>query len=282
MALIANFDLELHQMDVKTAFLNRDLAKKVYIKQPEGFSSSDDENLVCKLKKSIYGLKQAFRQWYLKFHDVISSFEFVDNLINQCIYHKVSGSKICFLILYVDDIILASNNKGFLCEVKQFLSKNFDMKDMGDVSYIIGIKIHRDRFRGILGMSQETHVNKVLERFHMKNCSLSIATIVKGDRFNLNQCPKNDFEREQMKNIPYTYVVESLMYPQVCTRPNITFAVGILGRYHSNPGLNHWKAAKKVMRYLQRTKDYMLMFRWTDNLEVIGYSDLDFASCVDS
>ena len=76
-----------------------------------------------------------------------------------------------------------------------------------------------------------------------------------------------------MKNIPYAFVVGSLMYAQVCTRPDIAFAVGMLGRYQSNPGIDHWKAAKTVMRYLQRTKDYMFMNRQTDNLEVIGYSD---------
>uniref|UniRef100_A0A2N9F3Y6 Retrovirus-related Pol polyprotein from transposon TNT 1-94 n=1 Tax=Fagus sylvatica TaxID=28930 RepID=A0A2N9F3Y6_FAGSY len=282
LALVAHFDLELQQMDVKTAFLNGDLEEEVYMKQPEGFPSSDGEHLVCKLKKSIYGLKQASRQWYLKFHNVISSFGFVENIMDQCIYQKVSGSKICFLVLYVDDILLATNDKGLLHEVKQFLSKNFDMKDMGEASYVIGIKIHRDRFQGILGLSQETYINKVLKRFRMNDCSPSVAPIVKGDRFNLNQCPKNDLEREQMKNIPYASAVGSLMYAQVCTRPDIAFAVGMLGRYQSDPGLDHWRAAKKVMRYLQGTKDYMLMYRRTDNLEVIGYSDSDFAGCIDS
>jgi hypothetical protein len=145
--LVAHFDLELHQMDVKTAFLNGDLEEVVYMKQPEGFSSNDGEHLVCKLKKSIYGLKQASRQWYLKFHGIISSFGFVENPMDQCIYQKVSGSKICFLILYVDDILLATNDKGFLHEVKQFLSKIFDMKDMGETPYVIDIKIHIDRHR---------------------------------------------------------------------------------------------------------------------------------------
>nr|CAN74165.1 hypothetical protein VITISV_026445 [Vitis vinifera] len=130
-------------------------------------------------------------------------------------------------------------------EVKQFLSKNFDMKDMGEASYVIGIKIHRDGFKGILGLSQETYINKVLERFRMKNCSPSVSHIV-------------------------------------CTRPDIAFAVGMLGRYQSNPSIDHWKAAKKVMRYLQGTKDYKLMYKRTSNLEVVGYSDSDFASCVDS
>ena len=129
-----------------------------------------------------------------------------------------------------------TNDQGLLHEVIQFLSKNFDMKDMGDASCVIGIKIHKDRPQGILGLSQETYINKILERFRMKDCSPSVAPIVKGDRFNLNQCPKNDFEREQMKNIPYASVVGSLMYAQVCTRPDIAFAVGMLGRYQSNPG----------------------------------------------
>ena len=110
-------------------------------------------------------------------------------------------------------------------------------------------------------MSQETYINKVLERFNMKNCSPSVTPILKGDRFDLNQCPKNDFKREHMKNIPYTSAIGSLMYAQVCTIPNIAFVVGVLGRYQSNPVIDHWRAAKKVMRYLQGTKDYMLMYR---------------------
>ena len=239
LALVAHLDLELQQMDVKTSFLNGDLEEEVYMKQPEGFSSREGEHLVCKLKKSIYGLKQASHQWYYKFHGVITSFGFIENPMDQCIYQKVSGSKTCFLVLYVDDILLATNDKGMMHGVKQFLSKNFDMKDMGEASYVIGIKIHRDRSRGILGLSQETYINKVLERFRMEDCSPSVAPIMKGDKLSLNQCPKNDLEKESMKNIPYASVVGSLMYAQVCTRPDIAYAVGVLGRYQSNPGVDH-------------------------------------------
>ena len=123
------------------------------MKQPEGFSSSQGEHLVCKLKKSIYELKQASLQWYLKFRDVISSFGFEENIMDQCIYQKVNGSKICFLILYVDDILLATNDRGLIHEVKQFLSNHFDMRDMGAASYVIGINIFRDKHNGILGLS---------------------------------------------------------------------------------------------------------------------------------
>ena len=191
-------------------------------------SSDLGEQLVFKLKKSTYGLKQASRQWYLKFHNVISLFGFVENVMDQCIYLKVSESKVCFLVLYVDDILLATKDKGLLHEVKQFISKNFDMKDMGEASYVIDIKIH---IRDILCLSQETYVNKVLERFRIKDYSPSVSPIMKGDRFNLNQCPKNYLEREQMKNIPYASAIKSLMYAQVCTRPDIVFAIGMLRRY---------------------------------------------------
>jgi len=145
MALVAHFYFELHQMDVKTTFLNGDLEEKVYMKQLKGFFSSNGEHLVYKLNKSIYGLKQASRQWYLKFDEVISSFIFEENVMDQCIYQKVNGSKFCFLVLYVDDILLVANDKGMLYKVKKFLSKNFDMKDMSETSYVISIKIHRER-----------------------------------------------------------------------------------------------------------------------------------------
>ena len=105
---------------------------------------------------------------------------------------------------------------------------------------------------------------------------------MKGDRFNLNQCLKNNFEREQMKNIPYASTIGSIMYAQVYTRPNITFVVGMLGRYQSNLRMDYWRAIKKVLRYLQGIKDYMLMYKRTDELEMIGYSDSDFVGCADS
>ena len=282
LALVAHFNLELQQMDVKTTFLNGDLEEEVYMKQPEGFSFREGEKLVCMLKKSIYGLKQASCQWYNKLHGVITSFGFVENSMDQCIYQKVSESKTCFLVLYVDHILLATNDKGMMHGVKQFLSKNFDMKDVGEASYVIGIKIHRDRSRSILGLSQETYINKVLERFRMEDCSLSVSAIMKGNKLSLNQCPKNDLEKESMKNIPYASTVCSLMYAQVCTRPDVAYEVGVLGRYQSNPSIDHWRVAKKFMRYLQGTKDYMLIYRQTDNLDLVGYSEADFAGCVDS
>ena len=185
MALVAHFDLELHQMYVKIAFLNGDIDETIYMVQPEKFVSGDPKNMVCKLRKSIYGLKQASRQWYHKFHQVIVSFGFETNAVEDCVYHKFSGSRYIFLVLYVDDILLASNDKELLHETKKFLSKKFEMKDLGEASFVLGIQIHRDRSWGILGLSQKSYIEKVLQRFGMQDCKAGDTPVAKGDKFSL-------------------------------------------------------------------------------------------------
>ena len=106
--------------------------------------------------------------------------------------------------------------------------------------------------------------------------------MAKGDKFSLSQCPKNEFEKREMQKIPYASAVGSLMYAQVCTRPDIAYIIGMLGRYLNNQGIDHWKATKRVLRYLQRTKGYMLTYRRSDQLEIVAYTDSDFVRCQDS
>ena len=245
MALVTHFNLELHQMDVKTVFLNGDIDETIYIVQPKNFVLGDAKKMVYKLKKSIYGLKKASRQWYYKFHKVVILFGFEMNLVDDCIYHKFSGSEYIFLVLYVDDILLATNDIGLLHETKRFLSKQFEMKDLGDVSFVLGIQIYQDRSRGILRLSQKSYIDKVLKRFVMQDYKPGDTPVSKGDKFSLCQCPKNDLETKEMQKIPYASVVGSLLYAQVCTHPYIAYIFGMLGRYLSNPGLDHWKAAKQ-------------------------------------
>ncbi|XP_062085679.1 secreted RxLR effector protein 161-like [Humulus lupulus] len=116
----------------------------------------------------------------------------------------------------------------------------------------------------------------------MQNCKLRDTPVIKGDKFSLKQRPKGSLEVQEMQKIPYALAVGSLMYAQVCTHLDIACIVGVLGRYLSNPGIDHWKAPKKVMRYLKRIKDYMLTYRRSDHFEIIGYSNSDFAGCQDS
>ena len=150
-------------MDVKTTFLNGELEEVIYMKQTEGFVEPGKEDHVCKLHKSIYGLKQVSRQWYKKFDSVISSFGFTENIVDECVYIKTVGKNFILLILYVDDILLASSNIKLLKDTKEFLSANFDMKDLGEASYVLGIEIQRDRSQCLLGLSQKKLYSKGFE-----------------------------------------------------------------------------------------------------------------------
>ncbi|KAM1128224.1 hypothetical protein ACFX15_037517 [Malus domestica] len=281
MSLAAYFDLELHQMDVKTAFLNGDLQEDIYMKQPVGFVERGKENLVCKLNKSIYGLKQVSRQWYLKFDQIVSAQGFVENKLDDCTYIKFSGSKFIFLVLYVDDILLASSCSHLLQSTKRMLSDNFEMKDLGEAHYVLGIEIVRDRKRRLIGLSQKGYIERMLEKFHMESCNSGQVLVNKGDKFSKIQCPRSDLEVKKMQAKPYASLIGSLMYATICTRPDIAFIVGMLGRFQENPGEAHWVAAKKVLRYLQRTKTHMLVYGRTNSLELMGYTDSDLAGDVD-
>ncbi|KAI3762660.1 hypothetical protein L1987_53100 [Smallanthus sonchifolius] len=154
LAIAAYHDYLIWQMDVKTAFLNGHLSEDVYMVQPDGFVDPKYPSRVCKLNKSIYGLKQASRSWNLHFDQKIKEFGFVKNEDEPCVYRKASGSTISFLILYVDDILIIGNNIPVLDKVKQWLGSYFAMKDLGETAYILGIKIYRDRSERLLGLSQ--------------------------------------------------------------------------------------------------------------------------------
>ena len=143
------------------------------------------------------------------------------------------------LVLYADDIQLASSDVELLHETKRFLSNKFDMKDLGNSSFVLGIQIYRDRSRDILGLSQKSYIDKVLSRFGISNCAPGDTPVAKGDKFSLHQCSRNELEMKDMERFSYALAVGSLMYAQVCTRPDIAYIVGMLGRYLSNPGMNH-------------------------------------------
>lgn len=208
MALVAHYDLELHQMDVKTAFLNGDLEENIYMAQPKGFVVEGKEHMGCHLKKSIYGLKQTSKQWYLKFHETIRKFGFSKNQEDNCVYAKFKNGKFIFLILYVDDILLASSDVSLLLEMKKFLSSNFDMKDLGEASFVLGIEIHRDRRKGVLELSQKAYLEKILKKYSMHASRPTPAPIVKGDKFRSFQSPRNQYEIDQMKAVPYLQLSE--------------------------------------------------------------------------
>ena len=144
-----------------------------------------------------------------------------------------------FLVLYVDDILLIGNDVGALLSVKVWLSKQFDMKDLGEASYILGIKVIRDRKNRMLALSQATYIDEVLARFSMQNSIKGFLPFRHGITLSKDQCPKTPDEIEKIKIVPYASAVGSLMYVMRCTRPDICFVVGMVSRYQSNPGQEH-------------------------------------------
>ena len=142
-ALAAIFDLVVHQMDVKTAFLNGDLEEEIYMTQPEGCEVPGQEDKVCKLRKSLYGLKQAPKQWYEKFDSSLVQNGFVVNLSDSCVYSKFIGSNCVLICLYVDDMLIFGTNLHVVKETKKLLSSLFEIKDMGEADVILGVKIRK-------------------------------------------------------------------------------------------------------------------------------------------
>ncbi|GKB94662.1 zinc finger, CCHC-type containing protein, partial [Tanacetum coccineum] len=166
-ALASLYNLPIHQMDVKTAFLNGDLDEEVYMKQPEGFVLPGHENKVCKLKKSLYGLKQAPKQWHEKFDKSILSNGFTHNSSDRCIYSKFTKDYGVILCLYVDDILIVGTNMEGINETKKFLSSCFQMKDMNEVDTILGIKVKRHS--GGYSLNQCHYIDKIIDKFQHLN-----------------------------------------------------------------------------------------------------------------
>ncbi|GKD36586.1 retrotransposon protein, putative, ty1-copia subclass [Tanacetum coccineum] len=240
-----DMDEVIWQIDVKIAFLNGYLSKEVYMKQHEGFVNPKHPNRVCKLKRSIYRLKQASGQWNKRFDDEIKKFSFTQNCDEPCVYLKASGSNFTFLILYVDDILIMGNNIPMLQDVKSYLGRCFAMKDLGETTYILGIKIYRDRSRWLIGLCQSAYIEKTLKRFHMENSKRRSIPMQEKLRLSKSQGASTPAELKRIQNVPYASTVGSIMYAVRCTRPDVAFAQNITSRFQPNPCAIDWKSAKQ-------------------------------------
>jgi hypothetical protein len=263
-------------MDVKTIFLNRNIEEELYMVQSEGFVDPKDANMVCKLQRSIYVLKKASRSRNLCFDEVIKGFVFVQNTEESCIYKKMSGISISFLVLYVDGILLIWNDVQMLNSVKKYLN-NFSMKDMGEAAYVFGIKIYRHRSRHLLVLSQSTYLDKVLKRFRMENSKKGNFPIVKGMSLSVTQSPVTQKETSVMSNIPYASAIGSIMYAMLSTRPDVALVLSMMIHYQSNLGMSHWSAVKIILKFLRRIKDMVLVYGGINvELDVKGYVSTNY------
>ena len=281
LSIVAAVDYEIWKIDVKTTFLNGYLDESIYMMQPEGFIVEGQEQKVWKLLRSIYGLKQASRSWNLRFDEMIKTFGFEQNVDEPCVYKYIKETKVVFLVLYVDDILLIGNDIGLLSDVKKWLVEKFQMKYLGQTSYVLGIQIIRDRKNRLLALSQASYIDKVLARFSFQNSKKGQLLTRHGIVLSKEQCPTTPQEEEDMRRVPYSSAVGSLMYAMLCTRLDISYEIGIVSRYQSNPGLAHWIMVKHILKYLRRKRNYMLIYSGAD-LNPIGYIDSDFMSDKDS
>ncbi|KAH9790140.1 Integrase catalytic domain-containing protein [Citrus sinensis] len=285
LAMVAQFDLELVQLDVKTAFLHGELEDEIYMTRPDGFKVAGKENWVCKLTKLLYGLKQSLRQWYKRFDRFIKRQRYTRNKFDHCVYfRKLQEGSFIYLLLYVDDMLIAFKCKDEIEKLKTQLNQEFEMKDLGEAKKILGMEICRDRARGKVSLSQKQYLKKVLQQFGMTEQTKSVSTpLASHFKLSAQLSPSTDAEREYMLQVPYSNAVGSLMYAMVCTRPDISHAVGIVSRYMHNPSKGHWQDVKWILWYIQKTVAVGLLFERDDTLGqgVIGYVDSDYAGDLD-
>jgi hypothetical protein len=213
------------------------------MEQPAGFVANDQEGMVCKLLKSLYGLKQAPKQWHEKFDRTLTSADFVVNEADKCVYYRYGGGEGVILCLYVDDILILGTSLDVIKETKDFLSNNFEMKDLGEADVILNIKLLREGNGGVT-LVQSHYVEKVLSRFGYSECEPAPTPYDPSKLLKKNR----RISRDQLR---YSQIIGSLMYLASATRLDISFAVSKLSRFDSNLGDDHWHALKRVPRYLK-------------------------------
>ena len=271
MQMAAQYDLKLHQMDVKTAYLNAPIDCEVYIEQPEGFEvkSETGEKLVGKLNKSLYGLKQSGRNWNRVLHDHLSENGFTQNPADNCVYYKETANDRIILIIWVDDLLIAARDSDSLNDVKKMLTARFKMKDLGELKHFLGIDFNQSE--GEVRMNQKRYISKILEKFGMSECK-SRSTPCE-QKLNL------DGDEELSDSRRYREVIGSLIYVMTCTRPDLSWIVSKLSQYLSQPKQQHMMAAKHVMRYLKCTINKELCYKKSkEALKLVAYSDADWAA----
>jgi len=278
LTLAAKEDYEVYQFDVNTAFLYGMIDADIYMEQPDGYVNKKNPDFVCKLKKSLYGTKQAARQWNQRIHDHMIKFGFKQTEADQCVYLRNSGKEKIIIVIYVDDLIVMASSKKSIEEVSKQLKSEFDIKELGELKYCLGIQVTRDRSRKILKINQESMIERVSERFQVSDCK---PTYLPADA-NSKLIKSSEDDQRKAAGRPYRELVGSLMYLMVCTRPDISNSVGEVSRFCENFGIDHWNAALKILKYLKTTKDMSLVFDGSHPDQVVAYADASWASDQDT
>jgi hypothetical protein len=283
LALAARFDLELRHVDVVTAFLNSKIEDEVYMEQPKGFAN-DPANIVCKLLRAIYGTKQAGRAWNIELNDALVTFGFRRLQTDNGLYVLRRGVIWILLACWVDDMIIAHNHSKTVDSLLLHFTqrRKYKIKDLGDLKWVVGMRVLRDRKNKSITLDQSAYIGNVLKRFNMTDCNPAPTPSHSSVKLILSMAPSNDQEIKEMRDVPYRSAVGSVMYAMVCTRPDIAAAVGEVCRYMQNPGPQHWTAVKRIIRYLKGTQHLPLTLKADSEIDLLGFSDSDWASNVDN
>jgi len=271
LSIVNKFKLKTRQLDVKNAFLHGTISETIYMKQPQGFV--EDNGLVCKLNRSLYGLKQAPRAWNSRFHGFILRQGLKRSERDNCLYSGHSEEHCIYLLLYVDDIIIAGNNETWIQEIVESLKDEFSMKDVGEPKNFLGIKIEQTK-EGMF-LSQRIYMEHMLSRFGMMECKPAKTPM------EMNPEKFEDVEGEiVIESKPYRELVGCLMYLMLTTRPDLSTAVNFYSRFQSNAKLIHWKGLKRILRYIKGTLNYGLLFKHDLSPEVLlqAYVDANWAT----
>ena len=255
-------------MDITTAFLN---GEEVYMKQPESFTNKGQEHLVCRLKRSIYGLKQSPRCWNQTLDVQLKKMGFVQSTSDPCIYTS-SKEDLLILAVYVDDIVLEGKSEKKIADVKSSLAKIFQVKDMGEMHYFLGVSVKQNPKTGETWIGQPLYTQTILQKFGMENAK-PMHTPADPN----NKLLKATEKCEMADPVLYQSAVGSLLYLSNWTRPDITYAVSNVSRFCTNPTKQHWPAVKRIMRYLKGTPNHGLVYSKKDSKTCVGYSDADWA-----
>ena len=282
LALACMNDWHVHQIDISTAFLNGVLDDNldIYMKQPPGFAQKGSENLVCKLLKSLYGMKQAGRVWYLLLHKFLVSLGFKRCFKEYCMYiGKVNGVWMT-IVVYVDDITFGCKSLDSIKEIKRLFSERFKMTDGGEINHLLKMKIVRDRARRILSLSQKSYIQKILKKFGMEDCKPAPTPQVTG----LKLYPETELSSDEVKQQGYQYreLIGALNHLVKGSRPDIANAVRTLSQFLDCYNKTHWLAALRVLRYLKGTIDLGLVFNGA-NMQILYevFGDASFANLED-
>jgi len=271
-SMAVNYDFKIAHLDVKTAFLNRDLLETAYMAQPEGFAAEGREGMVCKLNKAVYGLKQAARSWNQKADGVLKQQGFVNFSDEPCVYVKGNENSIVIIALYVDDFYLFYQNDCDKNQLLIVLQSYFKIKDLCEVKNCLGMRMERNWKNGTLLIHQEEYINSILQKFRLQNIK----------KFNTpmeNRLKMEDVKVGPKTDLPYQELIGCLLYLSVCTRPDISYAVSFLSQFNNCYTRTHWQMAVRVVAYLKATPRLGLNYVKNKNATfgLIGYADADWA-----